>query len=142
VKTFIKLPLFIVFICLTQISSAQYLASAFKPKNKTEKLVIAKVRALPEIKEWLQTNKPSKPDLIINLPDSPSGSTSISDTHFSIQVGISNFDMFTTSYYLYVDPKNLHVYYNDYFDESGSKLITLRLSIHKWKDGKLVVLKD
>jgi hypothetical protein len=127
--------------------------SAYKPKNQTEELIIAKVKALPEIKEHFKTNKQLGADLMINLPESPPSSTPKSETYFSFQVGISNLGRFRTSYYLYVNPKNLDVYFNDYFDESGSKLITLQqwrnwrskpgfYSNHRWKHGKLLVIKD
>ncbi|MBS1528632.1 MAG: hypothetical protein JST19_23500 [Bacteroidetes bacterium] len=140
-------PLFL--ICLLFIAGSSYaqdLVSAYKPRNKTEKLIIAKVKALPEIKEWYITAKSSKPDLIINLPNS-------SERYYSFQVGISNFNMFRTNYYLFVNPKTFTIYYNDDMDESGGKLIPLEkwrywrsksgfFKMHKWINGKLVALKD
>ena len=121
------------------------LVSSYKPKNETEKLILAKIHALPEIKAHLKINKAMYPDLIFNIPDSPTD-------YYSIQVGIGD-DMFRTSYYLYINPKTLTIYYSDFFDESGSKLITLKqwrywrgkpefeYDLHTWKQGKLIVLK-
>lgn len=146
-KPFIKPSfLFIILIISFQKATAQYFASSYKPKNKTEKLIIGKVRALPEVKEWFKTAKASKPDIEINLPDS-------TRKDYWFQIGISNFDMFRTNYHLFVDPKTLAIYYNDDMDTSGGKLIPLKqwrfwrskpgfFDIHAWKKGKLVVLKD
>jgi len=131
---------------LTHRVTAQYFASTYRPKNNTEKTIIAKIKALPEIKEWYKTTKKSDPDLLINIPDSPS-------ENYRIQVGISNLNQFRTSYHLSINPKNLQVYYEDFFDESGDKSITLAQwrhwrsnpgfnKPHKWVNGKLVVLKD
>ena len=137
--------LFILLISIGPVSSAQFLVSSYKPKNKTEKFILAKVLALPEIKWHLKTNKGEHPDLVFNLPDSL-------NEYYSVQVGIGD-DMFRTSYYLYIDPKTLAIYYNDFFDESGSKWITLKqwrywrgkpefeYDVHTWKHGKLIVVK-
>ncbi len=146
-KPFIKSTiLFILLIALFQSATAQYFVSTYKPQNQTEKLIIAKVRALPEVKEWFKTAKRSDPDIEINLPDS-------SRKDYWFQIGIGNFDMFRTNYHLFVNPKTLAIYYNDDMDTSGGKLIPLKqwrfwrskpgfFKIHAWKNGKLVVLKD
>ena len=132
-------------IFLVQISTAQYLGSTYKPKNKKEKLVLAKIYSLPEIKEWLTAHKKSKADLIINVPDSTED--------YTIQVGLDNLGMFRTHYHLSINPKTLAIYYADFMDTSGLKSITLQrwrvwrsepgfFSMHTWKNGKLVVLED
>jgi len=146
VKFLIKILFSITFsIFLVQISSAQYLGSTYKPKNKKEKLVLAKIYALPEIKEWLTAHKKSKADLIIDVPDSTE--------NYSIHVGLANLGMFRTSYHLSINPKTLAIYYDDFMDTSGVKSITLKRwrqwrnkpgfhDLHIWKAGKLVVLED
>lgn len=139
----------LLFICCTgsfQLASAQDLISSYRPKNKTEKLIIAKVCALPEVKEWFKTAKKSEPDIMISLP----GST---QKYYWFQIGLSNLGMFRTNYHLFVDPKTYQIFYLDFFDESGYKPIALGqwrhwrsnpgfFKAHRWKAGKLVVLKD
>jgi len=153
VKPLIKFALlFTALVFYGELVAAQYFASSYKPKNKTEKLIISKIRALPEIKEWYRVAKKSKPDLIINDPD-PSSTSSITKYNYSIQVGLSNLDMFRTSYYLYIDPKTFKIYYWDQLDDADDPIITLQQwrywrkrpefdKPHKWSNGKLVVLKD
>ena len=102
--------------------------------------------------DHLKINKHFDPDLMISIPEQQSVSKFISKNYFSIQVGISNFDMFRTNYYLFINPKNLYIYYNDFFDESGGKLITLQqwrkwrhkpgfYSNHRWKNERLIIIK-
>jgi len=146
-KPFTKLSfLTLVLFLYGRVAKAQYFASSYKPRNETERMALAKVRALPEVKEWFKTAKRSKPDIEINLPDS-------TQKYYWFQIGISNFDLFRTSYHLFVDPKTFTIYYNDDMDDSGGKLITVKrwrlwrskpgfFEIHTWKAGKLVVLKD
>ncbi|MGZ3750130.1 MAG: hypothetical protein ACXVJG_06670 [Mucilaginibacter sp.] len=121
------------------------MVSTFKPKTNTEKLVIAKLKALPEIKEFYAYVKRGKPDIMINPPDK-------SQNDYRFQVGISYPDIFRTHFWIWIDPKSLQVYYEDYLDESGSETITLQRwrhwrskpefnDLHKWANGKLVVIK-
>lgn len=151
-RHFVRLLLFATLISYSHITFAQDVISGYKPKNQTEKLIIEKIKALPEMKAYLKINKNEEPDLLINPPDSTAEPASDAHNLFSFQVGISNLDMFRTSYWLYVNPKNLNVFYDDFFDESGSKLITLKqwrywrhkaglYSNHKWVNGKLVLVK-
>lgn len=133
-------------VFLAQISIAQHLASSYHPKNKIEKQVLAKVNDLPEIKEWLKTAKYSKPDILMNDPDSKS-------KYYSFQVGLNNLDMFRTNYWLYVDPKNLEIYYWDQLNIMDNQMITLEQwrhwrtkpgfqKQHIYKNNKLVTIKD
>lgn len=139
--------LLLIFFCLlAQNTLGQYLVSEYKPKNKTEKIIIAKIKTLPEIKEWYETAKQSDPDLLINIPDSPS-------EDYSVQVGLNNMGIFRTNYYLFINPRTFRIYFLDNLDESLGKSITLEQwrrwrsdpgfrELHKWVNGKLVVLKN
>ena len=113
-------------------------------KDKTEAIILAKVRALPEVKEWFVTAKKSKPALEIGKP-------TMERKYYSVQVGISNMDIFRTNYRLFVDPKTYKIYYWDQLDSANSN-ITLQQwrywrtkpgfnKMHYYnKAGKLVVL--
>ena len=114
-----------------------------KEQKKQEAIILAKVHALPEVKEWFKTAKKSKPALEIGEP-------TLQRKFYSIQVGISNMDMFRTSYYLFVDPKTYKIYFWDQLDSANSN-ITLKQwrywrtkpgwnEMHYYKAGKLVVL--
>lgn len=142
-----SLILTVLFIAMLYITiEATYPFDFYQANNdKIEKLILKRVRALPEVKEWFRTARKSKPDLILNEPDAK-------NKYYSIQVGISNLDMFRTSYYLYVDPKTFKIYYWDELDETGNGIITLQQwrhwrtnpgfqKRHIYKDGELVVLK-
>ena len=140
------LAILFVLCILTQNALAQYLVSGYKPKNETEKIIITKIKALPEIREWFETAKKAKPDLLINVPDSPS-------EDYSVQVGLNNMDTFRTNYYLFINPRTFRIYFLDNLDESLGKSITLKQwrrwrsnpgfrELHKWVNGKLVVLKN
>jgi hypothetical protein len=145
-KLFIKLSfLTLVLFLYGTLASAQYFASAYKPRNKTESLVIAKIRALPEVKDFYKYVQRNKPDFIINPPDS-------SNNCYAMQIGIDYGDIFRTHFWLLIDPKTFQVYYED-FDDDGIDIITLQQwrywrtkpgyqKPHIYKDGKLVVLKD
>lgn len=128
-----------------QISIAQELISSYHSKNQTEKIILNKIQELPEVKEWFKTTRKSEPDIMINLPDS-------TRKYYWFQVGLSNLDMFRTSYHLFVDPKTYKIYFLDFLDESGGKLIPLKQwrywrlkpefnKPHKWANGELIVLK-
>ncbi len=125
---------------------AQELLSTYKPRTQTEKRVIAKLKALPEIVQHYEQKSQGKRDVMINTPDA-------NTKEYSFQVGTNFGDRFSTNYYLYIDPKTFKIYFLDYMDESLGKSITLEQwrywrnkpgfhDIHKWVDGKLVVLKE
>jgi len=135
-----------IFCLLTQIATGQDYVSSYKPKNKTEKAVLAKLKELPEIKEHYASRKNPKPDIIMGEPDSQS-------KYYRFQVGFDYGDRFGTNYFLSIDPKTLQVYFDDFSDESGDKSIMLEQwrrwrvnpgfnKPHKWVNGKLVSLKD
>src|SRR6185437_3424978 len=137
--------LFILFACTAQTLTSQVLASKYKPVNKTEKLIIAKIRALPEVKDFFDYVKKDKPDFIINPPDPAF------NNRYAMQVGIDYGDVFRTHFWLLIDPKTFQIYYED-FDDSGMEAITLQEwrywrkrpefdKPHKWVNGKLVVVK-
>lgn len=145
-KTLIKPALFfILFACSFQGSWAQDLASSYKPKNKTEKLMIAKIRALPEVRDFFKYVEKDKPDFIINPPNPTFNNC------YAMQVGIDFGDIFRTHFWLLIDPKTFQVYYED-FDDSGMETITLKEwrywrnrpefnKPHKWVKAKLVLVK-
>ena len=136
--------LFISFFFLIQPCLAQDLASAYKPKNKTERLIIAKIRALPEVREFFKYVQKDKPDFIINPPDPTYNNC------YAMQVGIDYGDIFRTHFWLLINPKTFQIYYED-FDDEGVQTITLEKwrywrkrpeynKPHKWVKGKLVVV--
>jgi len=146
-KSLIKIYLlFTSFFCLIQPCLAQDLASSYKPKNKIERLIIAKIRAVPEVKDFFKYVKRDKPDFIINPPGSTDSNC------YAMQVGIDYGDVFRTFFWLLINPKTSRVYYED-FDDEGMETITLEEwrywrkrpeydKPHKWVKGKLVVVKD
>jgi hypothetical protein len=127
---------------------AQEVLSVYKPKNKTEQLVIAKLRSLPEIKDWYASSAKTgkvRHDILIGAPDS-------SFSAYRFQVGLHYTDEFRTYFWMAIDPKNFKVYYID-FDDEGMQDINLEQwrywrdklpfkKTHKWAHGKLLVLKD
>jgi len=134
------------FIFLIQPCLAQGLASSYKPNNKTEKLAIAKIRALPEVKAFFRYVKRDKPDFIINPPDPTFNNC------YAMQIGIDYGDVFRTHFWLLIHPKTFQIYYVD-FDDEGMQYITLQKwrywrnkprfnKPHKWIKGKLVVVND
>ena len=132
------------FIFDTAIS--QELASIFTPKNNTEKLVLEKIRAVPEVKQWLNFKlKEGKPDIIINEPDGAL-------KNYRLQIGTSFPDIFRTSFWLYIDPKTFKIYYWDITSESDEQTITLQQwrywrtkpewhKPHICKNGELIIVK-
>jgi len=114
----IRLVTLFIFCLSVQIATAQDFVSSYKPKNQTEKTVLAKLKALPEIKQHYASRKNPKPDIIIARPYSQS-------KYYCFQVGFDYGDRFGTNYYLSVNPKTLQVYFEDFSDESRSKSITL-----------------
>ncbi len=123
------------------------MVSTFKPKTKTEKLVFAKLKALPEVKDFFAAvkAKKDKPDIVINPPEK-------SHTDYSFQVGVLYPDVFRTYFWLVINPKTLKVYYEDFSSEGlmDVPIETWRYwknrpeiqKSHKWVNGKMVVLED
>ena len=123
---------------------AQELASSYKPKNRTERLIVAKIRALPEVRDFFKYVKKGKPDFIINPPNQTYNNC------YAMQVGTDYSDVFRTNFWLLIDPNTFRIYYED-FDDAGSEFITLQewrqwrkmpgyYKPHKWVKGKLVVV--
>lgn len=123
----------------------QDLVSTYKPKSNTEKLVINKLKSLPEIRSRHSSSQEAHADIMIDPPDS-------SNKYYRFQIGFDYRDRFATNYWLSINPKTLQVYYSD-FDDEGVQDITLEKwrywrkkpefqKRHKWVKGKLVVLKD
>ena len=125
---------------------AQDLVSAYKPKTKEERLVIAKLKSLPEIKD-LYARPPGKDykfDIMIDPPDSQ-------QKNYRFQVGTDHADRFATSCWLSIDPKTLRVYYWDFLDTANSDISLQQWrrwrndprfqDNHTWKNGKLIVIK-
>jgi len=142
----IKLAILFLFCIQVQTTVAQDLASSYKPKNKTERLVIAKIRALPEVRDFYNYVQKDKPDFIINPPSSTYNNC------YAMQIGIDYGDSFRTHFWLLINPITFQIYYED-FDDEGMQTITIQQwrywrkrpefnKPHKWVNGKLVVLKD
>jgi len=138
--------LFLFFFLLGQATIAQDLASSYKPKNKTERLIIAKIRSLPEVQDFYRYVQRDKPDFIINPPSSTYNNC------YAMQIGIDYGDSFRTHFWLLINPKTFQIY-NEDFDDEGMETIALQQwrhwrkkpefnKPHKWANGKLVVLKD
>ena len=121
------------------------MVSTFKPRTKTEKLVFAKLKALPEIQEFYTYKiKGGKPDIVINPPDTFS-------KYYRFQVGVDYPNIFRTNYWLSIDPKTYKIYYWDFLD-TADRDISLQQwrrwrndpgfqDNHTWKNGKLMVIK-
>jgi hypothetical protein len=145
VNPLIKSAFSIIFsFSLIQPSAAQCLASSYQPKNKTERLILAKIRALPEVRDFYNYVKNDKPDFMINPPESSSNNC------YAMQVGIDYGDVFHTYFWLLIDPKTFKIYYWDLPVESGSGIITLQQwrywrtkpgfdKVHVYKNGRLIV---
>jgi hypothetical protein len=125
----------------------QDLVSTYKPKTQLEKQVLAKLKSMPEIKDLYacHSGKDYKFDIMIDQPDSK-------EKNYRFQVGTDHSDRFATNYWLSIDPPNLQVYYID-FDDEGMQDIPLQQwrywrrrpefqKLHKWANGKLVVLEE
>jgi hypothetical protein len=83
---------------LIQSCIAQEFASSYKSKNKTERLVITKIRALPEVRGFFKYVKRDKPDFIINPADS-------NNNCYAMQIGIDFGDIFRTHFGCRSTPK-------------------------------------
>ena len=137
--------LFCISVLLVQTCIAQDFVSQFKPKSKTEKLVFAKLKSLPEIKEhFAHKISGAEPDIMINPPDT-------SQKYYRFQVGFSYPDIFRTHYWLAIDPKTYKVYYWDFLDTANRDIPLLQWrhwrknpifhDNHTWKNGKLIAVK-
>ena len=122
-------------------------AVVYSQNNKTEKIILDKVATLPEVRSFLKTAKASKPMLMI------AGEPNIDSKYYWVKVGISNMDIFRTSYNFYLAPKNYQVYFMDTMVDSGNNILTLKQwrhwrttqgfnQMHIYKNGKLVVLNN
>lgn len=119
-----------------------------QPKtNRIAKLMMARIRALPEVQEFFRgCPKSYKPALIIEAePD-------LKSRFYWIKVGMSNFDMFRTNFNFYIDPGTNKIYYWDQLNEMDNPIITLTQwrywrtkpgfkKPHVYKNGKLIVSK-
>jgi hypothetical protein len=102
------------------------------------------IAALPEVKDFMRnTPEDHQPDMM--LAGEPDSTTK----YYWVKVGISNLDLFRTSYNFYVDLKTMDIRYWDQLDENDS-YITLKqwrhwrktpgwTQRHTYKNGKLVV---
>ena len=102
-----RLLLLIVSVSIFNALEAQDMASTYKPKNQTENLIIAKIRSLPEVKDFFNYEKNYKPDFMIGPPDK-------SETRYRMQIGTDLGDSFRTYFWLMIDPKTFQVYYWDF----------------------------
>lgn len=118
--------------------------------EKLEAKVLAKLRTLPEVKEFLRDAK-QDPGLLIQGEPKPGFK------YYWVQLGIGMNDMFRSTINYCVDPKTLDVYYWDVFADdlgfSDSAIIPLSYwrqirntpgwdKRHTYKHGKLVVLPE
>lgn len=140
----VKFPLF--FILVFFVSGVKSAACQTKIIRSGD-WAIARVRALPEVKAFLlETPKSNKPTVML------AGEAGSTAKYYWVKVGISNFDMFRTTYDFYVDPKTAKIYYWDQLcDDAPMYLISLQQwrywrkipgwqKLHSYKHGKLVVL--
>lgn len=113
--------------------------------NKIEQLVLSRIKALPEVKLYLQKNLAENAALMVSRqPDADF-------KYYWIKLGIGNLDMFRTADDFYVDPKTFEIYYVDMMNNSGMKAIPLQLwrrwrsdtrfwKIHTFKKGKIILI--
>ncbi len=113
------------------------------PQNKTEKIVLEKVRALSEVQAFLKRSKEAS----VLIEDEPSKDSS----YYSVKMGYDKEDIFLTLWRFYVDQKNFQVYFSDFLDDMHPITIACwrRWSNdpgfdkdHTYKAGKLVVLRN
>jgi hypothetical protein len=140
----------LLFLCCKANAQVNHQHTAHQIKKEAnETQVLAKIRALPEVKSFLHTaNKSELPDLTVD--DTPNANN---NWRYRIKVGYSSSDMFRSIFIFHVDPKNLNIYYEDFMTESVSD-ITLQqwrrwrhdprffTKMHTFRHGKLVVLKE
>ncbi|OCX54606.1 hypothetical protein BEL04_10265 [Mucilaginibacter sp. PPCGB 2223] len=133
-------------LCLQ--SNAQH-KSAQKPKEKIEALVLAKVKQVPEVKQFFRTAAGQRPDLMMDRR--PDGDF----MYYEVKMGLTGGDIFRTAERFCVDPRTMKVYYWDVMADdmafSSSAIITLEQwrklrktaawqKPHTYKAGKLVAL--
>jgi hypothetical protein len=133
--------LLILSVCVVQKTLGQH----NRTHRVAENTVLAKVRALPEVIDYLKDQKRLNPDLIIeDTPDS-------ANEYYSVTVGLNTKNHFFTYWRFYVNSKTLEIYFWDINDE-GSGRITLKQwrrwrnnpgfdDLHSYKAGKLIVSK-
>jgi hypothetical protein len=120
---------------------------SYAQSSRIEKVALDKVSMLPEVKSFMKTAKASKPALMI------AGTPGKNSKYYWVKVGISDFDMFRTTYDFQVDPKTTEIFYLDMMVEEGPKVITLKLwrkwyhtrgfnQMHTFKAGNLVVINN
>ena len=124
------------------------IAKVHPEKRTEEQVVLAKINALYEVKDFMKTTpKTMKPIVMV---DGKQGN------YWWVKVGISNFDMLRTTYNFRIHAKTFKIYYWDEMadeDNLEDKWITLQQwrywrtkpgwnDLHVYKHGQLVVLKQ
>ena len=114
-------------------------------KLLTEKMVLAKIRAIPEVRTYLKDNK--KDEAMLMVARNPE----LGYKYYWIKVGVGNLGMFRTSYNFYVDPKTSKITIWDQLDSASSNISLKRWRYwrnkpgyydnHYYKNGKLIVWK-
>ncbi|MET3979350.1 hypothetical protein ABIB62_001936 [Mucilaginibacter sp. UYP25] len=116
--------------------------------SKSERIILSKVAALPEVRSFMKTARASKPQLMME------GTPGRDSKHYWVKVGLSNLDMFRTQYDFHVDPKTSEIFFLDRMVKEGPTAITLKQwreyyrseafnnKMHTYKKGKLVVVND
>src|SRR5580698_7076906 len=84
--------------------AAQDFASTYKPRNNNEKVIIGKIRNLPEVKDFYNYVKKDNPDFIINPP------VPTYNNCYAMQVGIDYGDIFRTNFWLLINPHTFQIY--------------------------------
>jgi hypothetical protein len=142
-KTNISILFFIIIIARLSVRAQEAHLPIKKPL--TEKMVLAKIRAIPEVRAYLKETKRDEAMLMIARNPEPGYK------YYWIKVGVNNLDMFRTSYDFYVDPKTSKITIWDQLDSAGSN-ISLRkwrywrnrpgyYDNHYYKNGELIVWK-
>jgi len=137
--------LFSISVLFVKTCVGQDFVSQYKPKTRTEKLVFAKLKSLPEIKKHYNYKiKGGEPDIVINPPDT-------SQKYYRFQVGFSYPDIFRTYYWLSIDPKTCKVYFWNFLDTANRDIPLLQWrhwrknpifhDNHTWKNGSLIAVK-
>lgn len=94
--------------------------------TKAERIILAKVGALPEVKSFVNIAKDSNPEIMIaKTPEK-------GFKFYWVQVGLGNLGRFRTNYDLYVDSKTYEIFYLDRFTDPGEQQLTLN-QWRKWR---------
>ncbi|RYU89995.1 hypothetical protein EWM62_10645 [Mucilaginibacter terrigena] len=116
--------------------------------NKSERIALSKIAALPEVKSFMKNAKASKPEMMSDL------TAEKGFKYYWVKVGLGNMDMFRTRYDFYVDTKTFEIFFLDMMVEEGPTRITLKQwrrynntkefnnKMHTYKNGDLVVSND